>query len=115
MADFFDTDAYPGKRGMRKNPKVTLEFALIADGVPTDQVYDVLSTEEGVARAFAKLDTIKDDIVWWEAGAQPPQLLADGEVVFSTAWNGRVFNAKTAKVSHLKWCGMVRFTTLTSG
>ena len=39
---------------MRKNPKVTLEFALIADGVPTDQVYDVLSTEEGVARAFAK-------------------------------------------------------------
>ncbi|MEK9710910.1 MAG: extracellular solute-binding protein, partial [Alphaproteobacteria bacterium] len=57
MADFFDTKAYPGKRGMRKNPKVTLEFALIADGVPTDQVYDVLSTEEGVARAFAKLDT----------------------------------------------------------
>ena len=54
MADFFDTKAYPGKRGMRKNPKVTLEFALIADGVPTDQVYDVLSTEEGVARAFAK-------------------------------------------------------------
>ena len=76
MADFFDTTAYPGKRGMRKNPKVTLEFALIGDGVPTDQVYDLLSTEEGIARAFAKLDTIKDDIVWWEAGAQPPQLLA---------------------------------------
>ena len=58
MADFFNTDAYPGKRGMRKNPKVTLEFALIADGVPTSEVYDVLGTEEGVARAFAKLDTI---------------------------------------------------------
>ncbi len=35
----------------------------------------------GVDRAFAKLDTIKDSVVWWEAGAQPPQLLADGEVV----------------------------------
>ena len=93
MADFFNTSAYPGKRGMRKNPKVTLEFALIADGVPTSEVYDVLGTEEGVARAFAKLDTIKDDIVWWEAGAQPPQLLADGEVIFTTAWNVRVFNA----------------------
>ena len=109
MADFFDTEAYPGKRGMRKNPKVTLEFALIADGVPTDQVYDVLGTEEGVARAFAKLDTIKDDIVWWEAGAQPPQLLADGEVVFSTAWNGRVFNAKNGEGQpfEMVWDGQI--------
>ena len=109
MADFFNTKSYPGKRGMRKNPKVTLEFALIADGVPTDQVYDVLSTEEGVARAFAKLDTIKDDIVWWEAGAQPPQLLADGEVVFSTAWNGRVFNAKNGEGQpfEMVWDGQI--------
>jgi putative spermidine/putrescine transport system substrate-binding protein len=109
MADFFDTNAYPGKRGMRKNPKVTLEFALIADGVPTDQVYDVLSTEEGVARAFAKLDTIKEDVVWWEAGAQPPQLLADGEVVFTTAWNGRVFNAKNSEgqTFEMVWDGQI--------
>ena len=40
----------------------------------------MLSTPEGVDRAFAKLDTIKKDVVWWEAGAQPPQLLADGQV-----------------------------------
>ena len=80
---------------MRKSPKVTMEFALIADGVPVSKVYDVLGTEEGVARAFAKLDTIKDDVVWWEAGAQPPQLLADGEVVFTTAWNGRVFQRRS--------------------
>ena len=52
----------------------------MADGVPAAEVYDALGTPEGVDRAFAKLDTIKDDIVWWEAGAQPPQLLADGEV-----------------------------------
>ena len=109
MADFFNTDAYPGKRGMRKNPKVTLEFALIADGVPTSEVYDVLGTEEGVARAFAKLDTIKDDIVWWEAGAQPPQLLADGEVIFTTAWNGRVFNAVAAEdqTFEMVWDGQI--------
>ena len=109
MGDFFDTAAFPGKRGMRKSPKVTLEFALIADGVPTDQVYDVLGTEEGVARAFAKLDTIKDDVVWWEAGAQPPQLLADGEVVFSTAWNGRVFNAKNGEGQpfEMVWDGQI--------
>jgi putative spermidine/putrescine transport system substrate-binding protein len=109
MADFFNTKAFPGKRGMRKSPKVTMEFALIADGVPVSEVYDVLGTEEGVARAFAKLDTIKDDVVWWEAGAQPPQLLADGEVVFSTAWNGRVFNAKNAEGQSFEmvWDGQI--------
>ncbi|MGR3449936.1 MAG: ABC transporter substrate-binding protein [Paracoccus sp. (in: a-proteobacteria)] len=96
-ADFFDTEAYPGKRGLPKNPKRTLYLALIADGVPADEVYDVLSTDEGVDRAFAKLDTIKDNVVWWEAGAQPVQLLADGEVSMTTVYNGRVFDAMVAE------------------
>jgi putative spermidine/putrescine transport system substrate-binding protein len=93
IADFFDTAKFPGKRGVRKDPTTTLEMALMADGVPAVEVYDVLSTPEGVDRAFAKLDSIKADIVWWEAGAQPPQLLADGEVSMTTAYNGRIFNA----------------------
>ena len=94
IADFFDLAKFPGKRGMRRMPQVNLEFALMADGVPQDQVYAVLDTPEGLDRAFRKLDTIKDVIVWWEAGAQPPQLLADQEVAMSTAYNGRVFNAQ---------------------
>ena len=85
MADFFDLDRFPGRRGMRRVPQVNLEFALIADGVPLDEVYSVLDTPEGLNRAFRKLDTIKDVVIWWEAGAQPPQMLADGEVVMSTA------------------------------
>jgi putative spermidine/putrescine transport system substrate-binding protein len=93
MADFFDVKKFPGKRGMRKNAKPNLEFALVADGVPVDEVYETLSTDEGVARAFKVLDQIKDDVLWWEAGAQPPQMLADGEVAMSTAYNGRLFNA----------------------
>lgn len=89
-ADFFDTAKIPGKRGLRQGAKGTLEFALIADGVPLDQVYEVLATEEGVARAFAKLDTIKNDVVWWTSGSQPPQLLASGEVVLTSVYNGRI-------------------------
>ena len=58
-----------------------------------DEIYDVLATPEGVDRAFAKLDTIKDDIIFWSEGAQAPQLLADGEVAFATGYNGRMFNA----------------------
>ncbi len=92
-ADFYDTSKIPGKRGLRKGAKGNLEFALMADGVPAADVYKALSTPEGVDRAFKKMDTIKKDVVWWEAGAQPPQLLADGEVVMTTAYNGRLFNA----------------------
>ena len=94
IADFFDLEKYPGRRGMRRTPQVNLEFALMADGVRLDQVYATLKTQEGLDRAFRKLDSIKDHIVWWEAGAQPPQMLADGEVTMSTAYNGRIFNAQ---------------------
>ena len=94
IQDFFDLAKFPGRRGMRRVPFVNLEMALMADGVPTDEVYAVLSTPEGVDRAFRKLDTIKAEVVWWEAGAQPPQMLADQEVVMSTAYNGRIFNAQ---------------------
>ncbi len=95
--DFFDLEAFPGRRGMRKIPKANLEMALVADGVPPEKVYAVLQTPQGVDRAFAKLDTIKEHVVWWESGAQPPQLLVDGEVVMSTAYNGRIFNATVAE------------------
>ncbi len=94
IADFFDLEKFPGRRGMRRVPMVNLEFALLADGVPAEDVYALLDTAEGLDRAFRKLDTIKDQVVWWEAGAQPPQMLADGEVVMSTAYNGRIFNAQ---------------------
>ena len=94
MADFFDLEKFPGRRGMRRLAQANLEFALLADGVSRDQVYPTLSTPEGLDRAFRKLDTIKDQVIWWEAGAQPPQMLADGEVAMSTAYNGRIFNAQ---------------------
>ncbi|OED40726.1 spermidine/putrescine ABC transporter substrate-binding protein [Chromatiales bacterium (ex Bugula neritina AB1)] len=109
IADFFDTEKFPGKRGIRKNPKANLEMALMADGVAAGEVYEVLGTEEGIDRALAKLDSIKDDVVWWEAGAQPPQLLADGEVVMTTAYNGRIFNAVASekKPFEIVWDGQV--------
>jgi putative spermidine/putrescine transport system substrate-binding protein len=94
---------------MKKWPKVNLEFALMADGVPPEQVYEVLSTPEGVERAFAKLDSIKDHVIWWEAGAQPVQLLADGEVAMTTAFNGRVYTAMVdeGQPFEIVWDGQV--------
>ena len=93
IGDFFDTAKIPGKRAMRKRPQVNLEWALIADGVAPDKVYEVLATEAGQKRAFAKLDTIKKDIVWFDSWSQVPQLLNDGGAILGQSANGRIFNA----------------------
>ena len=93
IEDAFDLVKIPGKRSLEKKPINNVEWALLADGVAADAVYDVLDTPEGVAQAFAKLDTIKADTVWWTRGSQPPQLLADGEVVMASGYNGRLFSA----------------------
>jgi putative spermidine/putrescine transport system substrate-binding protein len=109
VADFFDLEKFPGKRGLRKGAKAVLELALMGDGVPAAEVYDLLRTPEGVDRAFAKLDTIKADVVWWEAGSQAPQLLADGEVAMTTAYNGRIFAAamNEGKPFEIVWDGQI--------
>lgn len=91
IADVFDLEKFPGKRALQKEPYGNLEWALISDGVPAADVYDVLSTPEGVDRAFQKLDSIKDSVIWWSKGAVPTQLLADGEVSMASAYNGRLF------------------------
>ena len=89
-AEFFDTEKFPGKRGMWKYPTGGIfEAALIADGVAPDKLYPL-----DLDRAFKKLDTIKDDIVWYDTGDQQTQLLASGEAPLVQAWNGRVFQAQ---------------------
>ena len=88
----FDTASFPGMRALEKRPINNLEWALICDGVAKDDVYDVLSTDEGVQQAFDKLATIKDDVIWWSAGAETPQLLADAEAVIGSTYNGRLFS-----------------------
>lgn len=89
----FDLETYPGQRSLNRNPLANLEWALLCDGVPKADIYDVLATPEGQDQAFAKLETIKDSVIWWTAGAETPQLLADGEVVMGSTYNGRLFSA----------------------
>ncbi|MEM6357377.1 MAG: extracellular solute-binding protein [Pseudomonadota bacterium] len=91
ICDVFDLENFPGKRSLEKRPINNMEWALLCDGVAKDDVYDVLETDEGVAQAFAKLDSIKSETIWWSAGAETPQRLADGEVVIGSTYNGRLF------------------------
>jgi putative spermidine/putrescine transport system substrate-binding protein len=93
LCDIFDLATFPGMRSLEGRPKKNLEWALLCDGVAQEDLYDVLSSEGGVERALAKLDTIRDSVIWWSAGAETPQLLADGEVVMGSTYNGRLFSA----------------------
>ena len=85
-ADLFDTEKFPGKRAFYKwSAPGVIEAALLADGVPADKLYPL-----DLDRAFKKLDTIKEDIIWWSGGAQSQQLLASAEAPFGSVWNGRM-------------------------
>jgi putative spermidine/putrescine transport system substrate-binding protein len=89
-ADFWDVKKFPGKRSYRKSVAGALEPALMADGVPKEKVYEVLSTKAGIDRAIKKIKELKPHIaVWWSSGAQHAQLMKDGEVDMITGWNGR--------------------------
>jgi putative spermidine/putrescine transport system substrate-binding protein len=107
--DFFDSKKVPGKRALRNGAKWNLEAALMADGVPAADVYKALATPAGIDRAFRKLDTIKADLVFWKSGAQPAQMLAAGDVVMTTAYNGRITSAneKDGKAFKMVWPGSV--------
>lgn len=86
--EFYDTKKFPGKRGMDgEGPGVILESALLADGVTPEDLYPL-----DVERAFKKLDTIKDDILWYDSGAQQVELMANSTVDYLLAWSGRAFD-----------------------
>jgi putative spermidine/putrescine transport system substrate-binding protein len=100
-ADFFDLAKYPGKRGIYDySAGGVYEIALMADGVAPKDLYPL-----DLARAEAKLDTIKDSIVWWPSGAKSQELIGSGEVSMALMWNGRAWSAKNVdmKPVEIQW------------
>ncbi len=91
----FDIENFPGKRTLERRPMNNMEWALICDGVAFNNVYDVLGTAEGQRRALAKLDTIKEQTIWWSSAAESIQTLANNEAVIGSSYNGRFFSAIT--------------------
>lgn len=106
-AEFWDVAKVPGKRGLFRGPRGTLEFALLADGVAPADVYKVLRSAEGVDRAFRRLDQLRPFIVWWENEAQALQLLGSGEVLMTSAPFGQVAAANQLQGRNygVQWAG----------
>jgi putative spermidine/putrescine transport system substrate-binding protein len=109
LADFFDVKKFPGKRSLPKQPRYSLELALMADGVKPEEVYAMLATQEGQDRAFAKLSSIKDDIVWWDKPSEVFSRIAGRQAVMGLGFNGRAFMAIVASREPLEilWDGQI--------
>lgn len=85
-ADFFDTKKFPGKRAFPKSIYAgTAELALLADGVTKDQMYPL-----DFGRAFEKLDSIKNDLLFYDSYAQGQQFMTQGSVSMMATANSRM-------------------------
>jgi putative spermidine/putrescine transport system substrate-binding protein len=84
--EFFDTEKFPGKRALPDYPDYVLPFAAMADGMTPEEISKGIDLD----RAFKTLKRVKKDTIWWQAGAQPPQLLKDNEAQYAISWSGRV-------------------------
>lgn len=94
VGDFFDIERFPGRRAVQKDPDGILEWALLAEGVPPEQVYGLLSTDRGLRLALRRLERIREHILWWTDPAEPAEMLADGRAALAAGFNGRFFDAR---------------------
>ncbi len=103
-ADVFDVKKFPGKRALRDRVYPMMEIALMADGVAPADLYPI-----DADRAFAKLDTIKDDVIWYSSNSAAQQLFVDGEVGVGILLNGRAYDvAKKGAPVGIEWNQNIR-------
>ncbi|SFH95540.1 ABC transporter substrate-binding protein [Albimonas pacifica] len=88
-ADVFDTKNFPGMRTFRKAVRGMLECATMAQGVPLAEVYDVLSTEDGIDAAIEQFRKIRENVIVWGSGSESQNLFLQEEVVMGNIWSTR--------------------------
>ena len=94
LEDYFDLESFPGKRGMFEFAEAHwIALALMADGVPPEEVVPF-----DFDRAFAKLDTIKEEIVFASSGTDMRALLDSGETPLQITFASRIKESQDAGV-----------------
>jgi putative spermidine/putrescine transport system substrate-binding protein len=89
-SDFWDLERFPGMRTFQSRATGgIMEAALLADGVAPDKLYPL-----DIERALAKMDEIRDNILFYETNAQGEQYLSDGQAVLGLIPDGRALNIK---------------------
>ena len=99
-SDFWNLDLFGGTRALRRSPVGTLEFALLADGVPRDQLYPI-----DTPRAFASLDRIRDITQFYEDGKSPVEFVRTGQAGLASAWSVRTALPEVVSLVKPQWAG----------
>jgi putative spermidine/putrescine transport system substrate-binding protein len=109
ISALLDIKTFPGKRALPAEPRYTLELALLADGVPPENLYSELATQAGSDRAFAALDRIKGNILWWDEAHEPIEWLLEKKAVMAASYSGRIFRAAVGLQQRLGiiWDGQI--------
>lgn len=110
LCDIFDTRRFPGGRSLPQTvPFAPLYWAMLCEGHAPQDIYRQLENDRGVRQALAKLDTIRDDIIWWRASAEAAASLASGEAAFAATYNGRLFAAMNSTKGGIEplWDGQI--------
>lgn len=98
-ADFWNVQAFPGKRTLFKWMNGMLEAALLADGIAPSALYPL-----DVPRALRKLDELKPHILaYWGSGAESQQLMVNGDVSVGAIWNTRAGLLEQDSDGRIQW------------
>jgi putative spermidine/putrescine transport system substrate-binding protein len=83
--DFFDTQNFPGKRCLHRNPQTStiLELALLADGVKKSELYPL-----DIERALKKLNTVRSVTTVVATTGQALQALLSGQCAMYNTTQG---------------------------
>ncbi|MDX1784741.1 MAG: extracellular solute-binding protein, partial [Roseovarius sp.] len=93
-ADVWNTKDFPGMRTFRKSVRGMLESAVMAQGVPTKDVYEVLGTQDGINGAIDMFRKLRENIIVWGSGSDSQNLFLQEEVAMGNIWHTRAFLLK---------------------
>jgi putative spermidine/putrescine transport system substrate-binding protein len=92
VCDVFDHRDLSGQARAGARPIANMEWALICDGVDRTMSTTCWKPKKARTAPSPSSTPSRTDVIWWSAGADTPQLLADGEVVMGSTYNGRLFS-----------------------
>jgi len=108
IKDLFDLERFPGKRALQRSPAALFEWAMMAEGVPVSQIYDLLSTERGLRLVMNRLEKLRGHVIWWDNPAEAVAMLEQGDAVMASGYNGRFFEAWSRGVPiNMIWDGQI--------
>lgn len=93
-ADVWNTKEFPGMRTFRKSARGMIESAVMAQGVPPEDVYKVLNTQDGIAAAIDMFRKLRRNIIVWGTGSESQNLFLQDEVAIGNIWHTRAYLLK---------------------